>query len=333
MDKIKLLTGDSTKLMTNLENDSVSLIISDPPYNLSKNYNSSNDNMEFDEFMEFTHAWLNEAYRVLAPGGTIYVFMGMRMISYVYMIMEKELNLDFQSWITWHYTQGMGKTKGYSSRHDDILMFTKPGKKATFNLDSIRVPQKYYRSRNNMRGANPGNVWNFSHIHYSNPNRAVHPTQKPEGIIERMILASSNENDLVLDPFSGSGTTLRVAQVTNRRAIGIELDPTFVSETNKRLAEPFEGFDSIDDRMLRIPNDLRKEPIRREYFHNHISWFLKNHKMAMNSFFTDFLEKYKDNITEDEMDDILTTANSYDVKVSSKLVKDISQNFTELKLF
>lgn len=334
MDKIKLLTGDSTKLMAELEDNSVSLIISDPPYNLSKDYNSSKDNMTFDTFMEFTRNWLNEANRVLTPGGTIYVFMGMRMISYVYTIMEQELNLDFQSWITWHYTQGMGKTKGYSSRHDDILMFTKPGGKITFNLDNIRVPQKYYRSRNNMRGANPGNVWTFSHIHYSNPNRAVHPTQKPEGIIERMILASSHENDLVLDPFSGSGTTLRVAQILKRKAIGIELDSAFVEETNKRLQEPFEGFDSIDDRMLRIPNDLSKEHIRREYFHNHISWFLTNHKMALNHFFSNFIEKYKDKVTEDEINDILLTAENYDVKVNSKLVKEISNRFSnDITLF
>ena len=327
MDKIKLLTGDSTKLMKQIDSDSVSLIISDPPYNLSKDYNSSKDNMDFNTFTGFTRQWLSEATRILAPGGTIYVFMGMKMISYVYMIMEQELNLDFQSWITWHYTQGMGRTKGYSSRHDDILMFTKPGNKTTFNLDNITVPQKYYRSRNNMRGANPGNVWNFSHIHYSNPNRAVHPTQKPEGIIERMILASSNENDLILDPFSGSGTTLRVAQVTNRKAIGIELDSTFVAETKKRLEEPFEGFDSIDDRMLRVPNDLSKESIRREYFHNHIIWFLTNHKMAMNNFFTNFLEKYKDKVTEDEMNDILLTAENYNVKINSKLIKEISKKF------
>ena len=79
-------------------------------------------------------------------------------------------------------------------------MFTK-SKKFTFNLDNVRVPQKYYRERNNMRGANPGDVWNFSHIHYCSPNRQSHPAQKPEGLIKRMVLASSNENDVVLDPF------------------------------------------------------------------------------------------------------------------------------------
>ena len=92
--------------------------------------------------------------------------------------------MNFINWICWHYTQGIGKKKGFSPRHDDILMFAK-GKSHTFNLDAIRVPQKYYRSRNNMRGANPGDVWEFSHIHYCQENRQNHPTQKPEGLIER----------------------------------------------------------------------------------------------------------------------------------------------------
>ena len=153
----------------------------------------------------------------------------------------------------WFYTQGIGKTKGFSPRHDDILFFTKHPKNYLFNLDEVRVPQKFYRSINNMRGANPGNVWQFSHMHYCNENRQAHPTQKPEGIFERMILASSNEGDSILDPFVGSGTTLRVCQQLNRNCIGIDINPDYVEMAKKRLAEPFNGFDSIDDRMKRIP--------------------------------------------------------------------------------
>ena len=190
--------------------------------------------------------------------------MGMRYISYIYMILEQELDFKFNSWITWHYTQGIGKTKGFSPRHDDILMFTKSNK-YIFNLDSVRVPQKYYRSVNNMRGANPGNVWEFSHMHYCNKNRENHPTQKPEGLYERMILAGSNEGDTVLDPFSGSGTALRVCQNLNRNCIGIELNPEYVEMTKERLRKEFDGFDSIDERMERVPNDLNDEKIRNEY--------------------------------------------------------------------
>src|SRR5690606_15241138 len=114
------------------------------------------------------------------------------------------------------------------------------------------------------------------HIHYCQDNRQEHPTQKPEGLIERMVLASTREGDLVVDPFSGSGTTLRVCQQLNRNCIGIELNSEYVEMTKKRLASPFNGFDSIDPRMERVPNDLNDDAIRNEYFKNHIEWFLKN---------------------------------------------------------
>ena len=103
-------------------------------------------------------------------------------------------------------------------------------------MDSVRVPQKFYRSVNNMRGANPGNVWEFSHTHYCNKNRKNHPTQKPEALFERIILVSSNENDLILDPFAGSGTSLRVCQQINRKCIGIEINPDYVEMIQKRLS-------------------------------------------------------------------------------------------------
>ena len=218
--------------------------------------------------------------------------MGMRYISYIYSILEQELGMTFNSWITWFYTQGIGKTKGFSPRHDDILMFTKHPKKFVFNLDEIRVPQKFYRSVNNMRGSNPSNVWEFSHMHYCNKNRKQHPTQKPEGLFERMILASSNPGDYVLDPFVGSGTALRVCQQTNRNGIGIDINPEYIAMTEERLGEPFNGFDSIDERMKRVPNDLNDATIRADYIKNHVNWFLKNHPDAVSEFMSEVKGKY-----------------------------------------
>ena len=286
--------GDALNLFDGVEDESVDLIIADPPYNLGKDYGNNIDSKEKLEYLEFTRAWLSQAVRTLKPNGTIYVFMGVRFISYLYMIMEDELNLNFNSWIVWHYTQGIGKTRGFSPRHDDVLQFTKSDKLFTFNVDSVKIPQKFYRERNNMRGANPGNVWKFSHVHYSNPNRQVHPTQKPEGLIERMVLASSNNGELVLDPFSGSGTTQRVCQQLSRSCIGFEQNPEYVEMTNTRLALPFNGFDSSDDRILRVPNDLRREPIRNEYLKNHAKWFLKNHETDKGLFIEAVRDKYGD---------------------------------------
>ena len=275
----KIILGDALVELKRIREASVDLIVADPPYNLGKDYGNNHDVKGFDEYLEFSRAWLREAHRILKPDGTIYVFMGFRFISYLYNMLDRELGMFFNSWIVWHYTQGMGKTKGFSPRHDDILMFTK-GKEFLFNLDSIRVPQKFYRERNNMRGANPGDVWEFSHVHYCNENRQAHPTQKPEGLIERMILASSNEGGAVLDPFSGSGTTLRVCQQLSRVGVGIELNPEYVESTKRRLEKEFKGFDSIDPRMERVPFDLRREAHRTAYLENHKKWFLNHHENA-----------------------------------------------------
>ena len=295
MNNIVIKLGDAIDLFKTIKSDSVDLIVADPPYNLGKNYGNNHDLIGFDEYISFSKSWLSEAKRVLKPTGTIYVFMGVRFVSYLYDILDRELSLFFNSWITWHYTQGMGKTLGFSPRHDDILMFN-ASQKFVFNLDSVRVPQKFYRERNNMRGANPGDVWEFSHIHYCNANRQKHPTQKPEGLIERMVLASSNEHGLILDPFSGSGTTLRVCQQLNRNAIGFEINPEYVEMTKQRLESEFLGFDGVDPRAERVPNDLRRPDIRTQYLENHVQWFLKNHTDSVNIFKKEVQEKYGDNL-------------------------------------
>jgi site-specific DNA-methyltransferase (adenine-specific) len=287
----KILMGNAIQKLQEFQDNSVDLIIADPPYNLGKDYGNGSDDKTFEEYITFTKKWTKESKRILKKNGTIYVFMGFRFISYLYEILEKENSFHFINWICWHYTQGIGKKKGFSPRHDDILMFSKTSN-YTFNIDSIRVPQKYYRTINNMRGANPGDVWQFSHIHYCQDNRQDHPTQKPEGLIERMVLASSNEGDLVVDPFSGSGTTLRVCQQLNRNSIGIELNENYVKMTKNRLKEKFTGFDSIDPRMERVPNDLNDAKVREDYLNNHIEWFLKNHNGAKEIFWAEVEKIY-----------------------------------------
>jgi len=288
MSDIKIITGDALIELEKLETRSVDLVIADPPYNIGKDYGNNHDVQGFDDYLSFSSKWLGQTHRILKPTGTLYVFMGFRFISYLYDILDRDLRMFFNSWIVWHYTQGMGKTKGFSPRHDDILMFTR-SEEFKFNLDNVRVPQKYFRDRNNMRGANPGDVWEFSHVHYCNGNRQDHPTQKPEGLIERMVLVSSDEGDLVVDPFSGSGTTLRVCQQLNRKAIGIEINPEYVSRTKDRLATTFSGFDSVDPRMERVPLDLRRVDVREEYLENHKKWFLQHHENA--------LEKFEDSVS------------------------------------
>ena len=146
MDKgISAICGDAVEELQKLEDCSVDLIVTDPPYNLNKDYGLRQDKLEFEEYLDFSRIWMREAKRVLKSDGTMYIFMGMRYISYIYSILEQEMGMTFNSWITWFYTQGIGKTKGYSPRHDDILMFTKNARDFLINLDAVRVPPKYYR--------------------------------------------------------------------------------------------------------------------------------------------------------------------------------------------
>jgi DNA modification methylase len=257
MNENVLHCGDAVEIMAGWPGSSVELVVADPPYNLGKDYGNNHDLRAWGEYEDFTRAWLVEAIRVLKPSGSLYVFMGVRFIARLFLMLESEFGLNFNGWITWHYTQGMGRKQGFSPRHEDILYFTK-SQDFTFNLDDIRVPQKYYRERNNMAGTNPGDVWEFSHVHYCSAEREAHPTQKPEALVERIIRASSNPGDLVLDPFVGSGTSCKVAQVLKRRWIGIDINPDFIQMSQRRLEAAFEGFDSFDPRTQRVPKDLPK---------------------------------------------------------------------------
>lgn len=251
------IIGDAVKELKNFPDNSVNLICTDPPYNLGKDYGNNIDWKQWHEYEKFTIDWLTEVKRILKNDGSIYIFMGVKFIPKLFLILQ-EMKFHFNSWITWHYTQGMGRTKGFSPRHEDILYFTKSDD-YTFNLDDIRIPQKYYRERNNMKGANPGDVWEFSHIHYSNPERLNHPTQKPEALMKRIIMTSSNTNDVIVDPFVGSGTTCVVANLLERQWIGIDINPDYIEMSKKRLNKEKNLFDSVDPREKRITKDLKSK--------------------------------------------------------------------------
>lgn len=251
----RLICGDAIEIISTLPSASVDLVVADPPYNLGKDYGNNRDLKVWHEYERFTDEWIQQAVRVLKPSGSLYVFMGVRFISKLFTSLEDKHGLLFNSWITWHYTQGMGRKVGFSPRHEDILFFNK-SRDFTFNLDDVRVPQKYYRQRNNMAGANPGDVWQFSHVHYCSAERVEHPTQKPEALMERIIRASSNPGDVVLDPFVGSGTTSRVAAHLGRQCIGIDINPDYIALARRRIEQAGATLDSFDPRLSRTPLDL-----------------------------------------------------------------------------
>ncbi len=106
---IEIKNGDALELFKTLKDNSIDLIVADPPYNLNKDYGNNSDTKSFDEYIQFTEDWTREAKRVLKLTGVIYVFMGFRFISYLYQILEKTQKLNFNNWICWFYTQGIGK--------------------------------------------------------------------------------------------------------------------------------------------------------------------------------------------------------------------------------
>ena len=287
--------GDFLENIKNIPNESVDLVVADPPYNVGKDYGNNSDKMSRLEYKDFTKKWITECHRVLKTNGTFYTFGGKKNIADMYVFME-ELGMENISWIIWHYTQGQGKRIGSSSRHDDILMFAK-GDKYLFNLDNIRIPQKHYRSINNMRGANPGDVWNLSHIHYSEASRTKHPTQKPHALYERMILASSNKGDTILDPFAGSGSALQVAKHTQRNFIGFEMEEDYIAIINKNLQGDIKYFNSYFTELLRVPQGLKKE-ILLEYLHYHRFWFLEKYH-------SNLIDEVEENIEKSYGHDIL----------------------------
>ncbi len=222
--KIDLHIGDAFILWPKIKDASIDLIILDPPY--SGDHHQDINNCQH---------WFDQAKRCLKNSGTLYIFTTQKIAPYLFILLEKTYNMLFNNWITWHYTQGPGKTKGFSVRHQDILMFTKSNT-YNFNIDAIRVPQKSERSTNNPNGANPGDVWQF-HKPKNNHKTLLHHHEKPERIIERIILTSSNPGDNILDPFAGSGTTLKVAQALGRNCTGFEIEPKMQDIIATRLSE------------------------------------------------------------------------------------------------
>lgn len=249
----KIYNENYDSFISNLENNSVDLLITDPPYNMSKADWDTFDS--FEDFLEFTFDWIDLLIPKLKEDASLYIFNTPYNAAYILQhLVEKKL--VFQNWITWDKRDGLGAPKRrYKHGQETILFFTK-SKKHTFNYDDIRVP---YESKNRMKTArkkgilkngkrwfpNPkgrlvGEVWHFSSArHKLKENGKVvklpHITPKPLDMIERMIMASSNKNDLVVDPFVGSGTTAVAAKKHGRKFIVNDKNKEYIELTKERL--------------------------------------------------------------------------------------------------
>ena len=252
LDKItnKLICGDTLKVIKSLPDGFVDLLITDPPYNLTKQYNDKAFNRRADdEYEEWLDLWMCEIPRIMKPTGSLYFCGDFRSTPIYYNVLKKYFFI--QNRITWEREKGRGAKKNWKNNIEDIFFCTMSRTDYTFNLEDVKIKKKViapYKDENGnakdwfvengekYRYTCPSNVWTDITVPYwSMSENTEHPTQKPEKLIKRLITASSNKQDFVLDVFSGSGTTLVSALDMERKYCGIEIDEGYCMLTQERL--------------------------------------------------------------------------------------------------
>lgn len=241
----KIHQGDCLDLLKQIPDNSVDMTFADPPFNLKKGYKSYKDSLALQEYLQWCEAWILEMVRITKPTGSIYVHNIPKWLTYYAGILNKVA--DFKHWIAWDApTMPMGKT--LQPNHYGILFYAKDAKQLKFY--EVRYPHKRDRKTNYLSkdyggkkaglhpfGALVSDVWTDIHRVKHNKYRDEHPCQLPVHLLERIILMSTDENDIVLDPFSGTGTTALAAKRLGRQYIGFELESEYVEITRNKLAQ------------------------------------------------------------------------------------------------
>ena len=246
--------GDCLDVLSSIEDESVDLIFADPPYNIGKKFVNFVDKWPSNEaYAEWCEKWLDLCISKLKPTGSMYVMSSTQCMPYLDIYLRKRMRV--LSRIVWHYdSSGVQAKSKFGSMYEPILFCVKDAKNYTFNADDILVEAKTGAKRKliDYRKAEPtvynskkvpGNVWYFSRVRFRMDEYEEHPTQKPESLLERIIKSSSNPNDVVMDPFSGTFTTSAVARKLGRRTVGIEREIEYVKIGLRRIGilEEFEG--------------------------------------------------------------------------------------------
>lgn len=238
--------GDCLEVLQSIDNESVDLIFADPPYNIGKQFGKFRDFWPSDiKYAEWCYQWLELCIQKLKPTGSLYVMTSTQAMPYIDLWLRERLTV--LSRIIWHYdSSGVQARKHFGSLYEPILFCVKNPKDYVFNIADIEVEAKTgakrklidYRKKTPTLYKStkvPGNVWYFPRVRYRMPEYENHPTQKPEALLERIIKASSNIGDMVLDPFAGTFTTCAVAQKLARVTIGIEMQLDYVKLGLRRL--------------------------------------------------------------------------------------------------
>ena len=250
-----IIQGDSLEVLSNeISDNSIDLIFVDPPYNIGKNFNGHKDKWRTDEdYLNWCYTWINLCIKKLKKNGSMYIMTSTQFMPFFDIFIRKKMTI--LSRLVWYYdSSGVQAKKYYGSMYEPILFCVKNPENYTFNADEILVEAKtgakrklidYRKNPPQVYSSEkiPGNVWEFARVRYRMDEYENHPTQKPVALLERIIRASSNVGDTILDPFSGTFTTSFVAQQLNRKSIGIELQEDYVKIGLRRLrlADEYKG--------------------------------------------------------------------------------------------
>lgn len=262
--------------LNKLPDNSIDLVFADPPYNIGKKFGEGKENgdkMAKEEYIEWCKKWIDECMRVLKPTGTFYFMGATQFINYLDSYVSNKYSVI--SRIVWYYdSSGVQAKKYFGSLYEPIIMVVKDKNNYKFNAENVMVEAKTGSKRKliDYRKTPPqpyntkkvmGNVWEIPRVRYLMDEYENHPTQKPEELMRRMIVASTNEGDIVLDPFSGSFTTCAVAKKLNRKFIGFDIEEKYIKMGLRRLgiAETFNGERLVKIKEKKTNNKSKKSHI------------------------------------------------------------------------
>lgn len=267
-----IVLGDCLDVLRKLPDESVQLIHTSPPYNIDKEYRADfRDRRHIASYGDFLAAVIYEMRRVLGPNGSLFWQTGytdapggvegdilpIDHLSYGF-FREKPNPLILWDRIIWRYLGGMAFKRKFTNRHETILWWVKPSgatAQPTFDVDAVRERSRELDKRNAFWGKNPGNVWEVDRVAFGSTEATSHIAVYPDEISEKIIRACSRPGDLVLDPFSGSGTTPKAARSLARRWLGIELSPVYAQESASRI-----GFQQPNE-VMSLASHLTKKRV------------------------------------------------------------------------
>jgi len=277
----KIINQDILSAVKYLPQKFVDLLFIDPPYNITKKFNRvSFREMNNDEYEDWLDSWLSKLIVLLKENASIYICGEWKSSSAIFKVGSKYFQV--RNRITWEREKGRGAKANWKNSSEDIWFFSNSNK-YTFNVEKVKLRRKVlapYRdekrnpkdwgqnSSGNFRDTFPSNIWNdISVPFWSMPENTEHPTQKPEKLLAKLILASTNEGDLVFDPFLGSGTTAVVAKKLGRKYVGVEIDNYYCSLALKRLelAEKDKKVQGYEDDVFWERNTLIEQVKSKKY--------------------------------------------------------------------